>query len=97
MTTVALQPLPQAVSADRQVQTKTENLINYMIVLQSKEVSDCDGYPVPVDTQMLKIPFWESQKVDRNFLQNHLKNWLDDYNLVCFDKLYVVGQEPDEF
>jgi hypothetical protein len=91
MTTVALQPLPQ-------VQTKTENLINYMIVLQSKEIEDQDGYPVPVDTQMLKIPFWESQKVDREFVTNWLdKNWFEDYHLVAIEPLHIVGQEPDEF
>ena len=72
MTTVALQTQPQ--------------LHDYMITLISREQVEQDGYPVPADTQILQIPYFQPS-LTREFLEQKLADWLDDYFLAGWRKI----------
>ena len=74
-------------------QNPTQQLHTYSVVMQSKELEEQDGYAIPADTQILELSYL--QKVDRSFLENNLKQWLDDYHLTAWRELSATA--TDEF
>lgn len=69
-----------------------QELRTYVIVLASLELDQDEPYPVPKNTEILKMPY--PHGVDRAFLEQDLKGWIEaGYRLQEFQE---IGEETGQ-